>query len=120
LFSGAAAVDIGPEGDSPVMKYEASSFRGNRAWSGPDIASIRDATVKLRWADQPFRWHVNEGPEVFVVLSGGVDMHVRGAGLGERIIHLGPGDLLHIEPGEEHVAHPRGEARILVIEEARA
>lgn len=103
-----------------MIKYEASSFRGERAWSGPNVASIQNATIKLRWTNEPFRWHTNEGPEVFAVLSGEVDMHVRAAGSAEKIIHLKPGDLLHIEPGEEHVAHPRGEARILVIEEETA
>jgi len=42
--------------------------------------------VRLHWTDQPNKWHVNDGEEVF-------------AGV-----------------GCEHVAHARGEARILVIE----
>ena len=101
-----------------MKKYDASSFRGEGAWKGPDIAAIRDARVKLRWTDRPFRWHTNEGAEVFAVLSGEVDMHVRPVGSPETIIRLRAGELLHIEPGEEHVAHPLGEARILVVEEA--
>ena len=100
-----------------MHKYEGSGFRSEAAWRGPTVARIGKAAVKLRWTDQPFRWHVNDGPEVFVVLAGEVDMHVRSESAPVEVVHLRAGDLLHIEAGEEHVAHPRGEATILVIEE---
>ena len=99
-----------------MQKYEAG-FAADGAWRGPQVAAIPDARVKLRWTDRPFRWHANTGEEVFVVLQGAVDMHVRtGADPEPRIIPLEAGDVLHILPGEAHVAHPRGEARILVVE----
>jgi mannose-6-phosphate isomerase-like protein (cupin superfamily) len=99
-----------------MQKYDAG-FTPEGAWQGPLIAEIPDARVKLRWTDQPFRWHVNTGEEVFVVLRGAVDMHVRSNVAPDvAVIPLETGDVLHIRPGEEHVAHPRGEARILVIE----
>ena len=98
-----------------MQKYEASLLRADRAWTGPHVATIAGAAVKLRWTDRPFRWHRNRGDEVFAVLAGAVDMHVRD-GEGERIVALEAGDLLHIAPGEEHVAHPRGAAAVLVIE----
>ena len=98
-----------------MQKYEASLLRTDRAWTGPHVATIAGAAVKLRWTDRPFRWHRNAGDEVFAVLAGAVDMHVRDAE-GERIVVLEAGDLLHIGPGEEHVAHPRGAAAVLVIE----
>ena len=102
-----------------MRKYEASAFRADRAWSGPSLASIADAVVKLRWTDRPFRWHANTGPEVFAVLAGEVDMHMRSSGSPETVVRLAAGDLVCIEAGEEHVAHPIGEARILVIEESQ-
>jgi len=99
-----------------MQKYDAG-FTAEGPWRGPLIAAIPDAQVKLRWIDRPFRWHVNAGEEVFVVLQGRVDMHVRSeAEPDSRVIPLEAGDLLHILPGEAHVAHPRGEARILVVE----
>ena len=98
-----------------MKKHQASLLRPGRAWTGPHVATIAGAAVKLRWTDRPFRWHRNEGEEVFAVLAGAVDMHVRGAE-GERIVALEAGDLLHIGAGEEHVAHPRGAAAVLVIE----
>jgi mannose-6-phosphate isomerase-like protein (cupin superfamily) len=97
-------------------KIQGRTFLADRAWTGPRIATLPNAAVKLRWTDAPFRWHANEGEEVFVVLDGTVDMHVRRPGEAERVITLEPGDLLHLRAGEEHMAHPRGQARILVIE----
>jgi len=99
-----------------MRRFNGRRFTAAEAWGGPTIATIPRATVKLRWTDQPFRWHVNDGEEVFVVIDGTVDMHVRDAG-GEHVVTLNAGELLHMEAGEEHVAHPRGPARVLVIEQ---
>ena len=91
------------------------NFRADRAWGAMDIAAIDDATVRLHWTDQPYVWHVNDGPEVFVVLDGVVDMHYRRDGE-EFVEQLVPGRICYAEVGDEHVAHPRPGARILVIE----
>ncbi|MFC3068385.1 cupin domain-containing protein [Phenylobacterium soli] len=99
-----------------MQTFKGAAFTAEAAWRGPNIAEIPDALVKLRWTDQPFEWHANTGEEVFVVLGGIVDMHVRGPDRAERVIVLEPGDILHIQKGEEHVAHPRGGAQILVVE----
>jgi len=45
----------------------------------------------------------------------GVDMHYREAGV-EHVVPLGAGDIFFAQAGCEHVAHPRGEARVLVVE----
>ena len=87
----------------------------DRAWGALDITQIDDATVRLHWTDQPYIWHVNDGPEVFVVLDGAVDMHHRVDGT-ESVHRLGPGRICLAEAGDEHVAVPVPEARILVIE----
>ncbi|MGW1108516.1 hypothetical protein [Streptomyces sp. NPDC002540] len=94
---------------------DASTYTAERPWGALDIAEIDTATVRLHWTDQPYRWHVNDGPEVFVVLDGAVDMHYRRDGR-EQVERLTPGRICHVEPGDEHVAHPAPEARILVVE----
>ena len=94
---------------------DAEDFTADRAWGALDITEIDPATVRLHWADEPYRWHVNDGPEVFVVLDGVVEMHYREAGT-EHVERLTPGRICYAEPGDEHVAHPVGAARILVIE----
>jgi mannose-6-phosphate isomerase-like protein (cupin superfamily) len=98
-----------------VRFIDAASFTADRPWGALDVAEIGDATVRLHWTDQPYIWHVNDGPEVFVVLDGAVDMHYRDAA-GEHVERLTPGRVCHAEAGDEHVAYPVPEARILVIE----
>ena len=92
-----------------------ADFTGSVAWDAELIAAIDGATVRLHWTDQPYRWHVNDGQEVFVVLDGEVDMHVRLDGV-DDVHRLEVGDIFYAGAGVEHVAHPVGTARILVIE----
>jgi mannose-6-phosphate isomerase-like protein (cupin superfamily) len=95
--------------------HDANAFTSERPWGALDIAEIDGATVRLHWTDQPYVWHVNDGAEVFVVLDGAVEMHYRENGE-ERVERLTPGRICHAEAGDEHVADPAPEARILVIE----
>ena len=99
----------------PTVITDARSFRADRAWGARDIAEIDGATVRLHWTDQPYQWHVNDGAEVFLVLDGVVEMRYRLEGAEHRVT-LNSGDIFFAETGDEHVAHPQGEARILVIE----
>ena len=91
-----AAIDI----------IRSAGFAAERAWGARDIANMNGITVRLHWTDQPYRWHINDGE---------VDMHYRENGR-EHIVRLKSGDIFHAGIGAEHVAHPCGEARILVIE----
>jgi mannose-6-phosphate isomerase-like protein (cupin superfamily) len=91
------------------------AFTADRPWGALDIANMRGITVRLHWTDRPYRWHVNDGEEVFVVVDGRVDMRYREAGV-ERSVVLDAGDVFHASAGTEHVACPIGEARIIVVE----
>ena len=99
------------------MKFhlDTKTFTAPEAWAARDIAEIEGASVRLHWTDQPYVWHVNDGSEVFVVLDGAVEMHYR-QGVTEKVQRLGPGDIMAAKAGDEHVAHPVGPARILVVE----
>jgi mannose-6-phosphate isomerase-like protein (cupin superfamily) len=99
----------------PIIVDDVRSFRADRAWGARDLAEVEGATVRLHWTDQPYKWHVNDGAEAFVVLDGLVDMHLRDAGE-EKVVRLEPGSIFVAEVGDEHFANPVGEARILVIE----
>lgn len=90
-------------------------FTGSTAWEALTVASMNGITTRIHWTDQPYKWHVNEGEEVFAVLDGAVDMHYREDGA-ERVARLNIGDVFFAGVGCEHVAHPVGEARILVVE----
>jgi mannose-6-phosphate isomerase-like protein (cupin superfamily) len=99
----------------PVIVTDARRFVADRAWGARDLAEIEGASVRLHWTDQPYKWHVNDGAEVFVVLDGVVEMRYREAGV-EKSVRLEAADMFIAGVGDEHVAHPLGEARILVIE----
>ncbi|HEX8686238.1 MAG TPA: hypothetical protein VF654_07035, partial [Pyrinomonadaceae bacterium] len=73
---------------------QASSFKAERPWGALDIAAIEGATVRLHWTDEPYRWHVNDGAEVFVVMDGEVDMHYREGGE-ERVVRLRAGEIFY-------------------------
>ena len=96
--------------------FRASDYRAAHAWDAIDLAEFSGSTtVRLHWTDAPYIWHVNDGQEVFVVLDGAVEMRYRQSD-GEHARRLVPGDICYVEPGDEHVAHPAPEARVLVIE----
>lgn len=90
-------------------------FRADQPWGALDIANMNGVTTRLHWTDQPYRWHVNDGEEVFAVLDGQVEMRYRQDGEEHHAL-LEAGDVFFASVGCEHVAHPQGEARILVIE----
>lgn len=90
-------------------------FKAERAWGAKDIANMNGITTRLHWTDKPYKWHVNDGEEVFVVLDGQVEMLYRLNGEEESVL-LNVGDIFYASIGTEHVAHPKGEARVLVVE----
>lgn len=90
-------------------------FTADNAWGACDIANMDGITTRLHWTDKPYKWHINDGEEVFVVLDGTVEMLYRDQGMENSVI-LTAGDIFYASVGTEHVAHPHGEARILVIE----
>ncbi len=101
--------------DLTMKIIRSKSFTGERAWAALDIANMNGITTRLHWTDQPYKWHINDGQEVFVVLDGQVQMRYREEGI-EREALLEVGDIFYASVGTEHVAHPVGPARILVIE----
>lgn len=102
-----------------MRMFDSRDVNGPDDWSGPTLAGIGNVLVKLRWINSPFEWHRNSGGELFMVIDGEVDMHVRkGADGPVEIVQLAAGQMILIEDGEDHVAHPKGAARILVVEEA--
>ena len=98
------------------MKFiSAKEFTGTSAWQALSIANMNGITTRLHWTNKPYKWHTNDGEEVFVVLDGAVDMHCRVKGI-EEVVRMGVGDIFYASVGTEHVAHPVGEARVLVVE----
>jgi mannose-6-phosphate isomerase-like protein (cupin superfamily) len=91
------------------------NFTADQAWGAKNIATMNGISTRLHWTDKPYIWHINDGEEVFVVLDGKVEMKYR-ENSKETSVILEIGDIFYASIGTEHVAHPIGEARILVIE----
>lgn len=47
-----------------MRKITAANVAPATAWEALDIDRISDATIRLHWTDQPYRWHVNDGADV--------------------------------------------------------
>ncbi len=90
-------------------------FTADIAWGAKDIANMNGITTKLHWTNQLYKWHVNDGKEVFAVLDGTVEMKYKIGGKESSAI-LNVGDIFYASIGTEHVAYPQGEARVLVVE----
>jgi mannose-6-phosphate isomerase-like protein (cupin superfamily) len=95
--------------------FRSKKFKPEQAWDAKEIANMNGITTRLHWTDQPYKWHINDGEEVFVVLDGTVEMFFKENGIKKSEI-LETGDIFYAAIGTEHVAHPHGEARILVVE----
>ena len=95
---------------------EGQRFTADQAWGSTLLGDFGAVAARLHWTDAPYRWHTNTGPEVFAVLQGEVEMHYRDESGREHMRLLGVGDIACLSNGDEHVAIPRGPARILVVE----
>lgn len=99
-----------------AIHTDIAQFTADRAWGARDIGEVAGATVRLHWTDKPYIWHANDGSEVFMVVDGVVDMFYKQDGA-NKCVRLGANDIFVASVGDEHVAHPVGAARILVVEE---
>ena len=45
-------------------------FTAERAWEPLDITNMNSISVRLHWTDKPYKWHINDGEEVFAVMDG--------------------------------------------------
>lgn len=92
-----------------------SQFKTDLAWGAQTIANMNGITIRLHWTDAPYKWHINDGEEVFSVLDGEVEMRYMDKSK-EKAEVLKQGDIFFASVGTQHVAIPIGEARVLVIE----
>src|SRR3546814_7835319 len=89
--------------------FRSSTFKADRAWGAADIANMNGITTRLHWTDQPYKWHINDGEEVFAVLSGRVEMRYKEAGIESSTI-LETGDVFY--RSEEHTPELQSLMRI--------
>lgn len=73
--------------DAGMCFLDAGGFTADSPWGAVGNAEIDMATVRPRWTDQRYVWHVDDGPEVFMVVGGAVDRYYREHGE-ERVERL--------------------------------
>ena len=71
---------------------EVTSLRPERAWGALDITNMNGISVRLHWTDKPYKWHINDGEEVFAVMDGTVEMRYKEEGQ-EKAVLLHTGDI---------------------------
>ena len=98
---------------------DAREFTSSMAWGARALCEVQGASVRLHWTDEPYKWHVNDAPEVFVVLDRQIEMSYRSGG-SERKVLLETGHIFVTEVGDEHMACPIDAARVLVVEHSRS
>lgn len=101
------------------MKYQPVNFeekfsKFSEQWSPKIIAQLNDYHFKIARIEGEFVWHDHpETDEVFVVLKGQLELHMRGG-----IVVLNEGELFVVPKGVEHKPVAKEECHILLVEPA--
>ena len=78
-----------------------AEFTSTRAWGGLDITEMNGISVRLHWTDEPYKWHINDGEEVFAVMDGTVEMRYKEDGQ-EKTVLLHTGDIFYAGIGTDY------------------
>jgi mannose-6-phosphate isomerase-like protein (cupin superfamily) len=88
--------------------------RFEERWSPRIVADLNGQQVKLVKLEGEFVWHHHaDEDELFLVLRGRLAMHLR-----DRVVELGPGELLVVPRGVEHKPVALEETHVLLFEPA--
>ena len=89
-------------------------------WVPVVAGELNGQQVKLARARDSYIWHQHEDEdELFLVLKGALDMHLKTDGGQERVVSLGEGELFIVPRGVEHKPVARGgDAHLLLFEPA--
>ncbi|MCP3903024.1 MAG: cupin domain-containing protein [Planctomycetes bacterium] len=94
------------------VRKKLSSF--DEAWVPKVIAALNGQLVKVARFDGEYVWHHHEAEdEMFLVLEGHVDIHLR-----DGVVGLDAGELLVVPRGVEHKPVAREVAQVLLFEPA--
>jgi len=90
---------------------KSKEFKPKEAWDSKSISNMNGITTKLHWTNKPYKWHINDGEEVFVVLDGKVKMYYK-ENEEEKQSILNVGDIFYVSVGTKHYAHPIREGSV--------
>ena len=82
------------------------------AWFNQTLCRVNDCVVRLGIIHGEFHWHKHEEEdEMFYVVAGHVDIHLR-----DRVIGLDPDELLVVPRGVEHKPVSSGVSHVMLFE----
>lgn len=95
-----------------VINVNAALQRITEIYSPRVIAAVNDHRVKLAKLLGPFVWHLHADiDELFLVIEGQLKIEFR-----DRILELGPGEMVVIPRGVEHRPVAEAEVSVLLFE----
>lgn len=98
------------------LREKFNSF--SETWSPKVVALVDDFAVKVVKIEGEFVWHHHDdADEVFFVISGGIAMHYRLDGAEHEVV-FGPGELLRVPRGVEHLPVALPGTEIVLFERA--
>ena len=81
-------------------------------WRPKVIAEMNDYQFKLAKLKGEFDWHSHQDTdEVFIVLKGDLDMHLR-----DKVLHLPQGSMYVVKKGVEHKPVANQECEVMLVE----
>ena len=88
-------------------------------WTPHVVATLNDYHLKVVRLQGAFVWHQHaETDELFLVVSGNMEIRLRDEKQGETSVRLGAGDLYIVPRGVEHCPVAKAECQALLIEPA--
>ena len=85
-------------------------------WQPHVVAELNDVQFKVVRLDGDFVWHRHDDTdEAFLVLAGTLEVAFREAG-GERVETIGPGEMIVVPRGAEHITRAHAECHALIVE----
>ena len=101
-----------PAGERVNLEEKPSLFTSY--WDPKIVGELNGQHVKLVKLEGEFIWHHHENEdELFLVLQGHLDIHLRGS-----VVGLDPGELFIVPRGVEHKPVASGEVHVLLLEPA--
>ena len=99
---------------SDVVNIEQALQSFTECWSPRIIAELNGQHVKVAKLDGEFMWHHHDDEdELFLVVSGTLEMHLR-----DRVVEIRAGELFVVPRGVEHKPVAHGEVHVVLFEPA--
>jgi mannose-6-phosphate isomerase-like protein (cupin superfamily) len=103
--------------DTRVRNIDDVAASFSELWSPRIVSRVNDWDVRLAKVRGDYVWHAHaDTDELFIVIDGALDIHVRDATGTEDVVHLDRFDVFVVRQGIEHRPISDGGATIMLFE----